>query len=219
MRGVFLRCKRKKSKLQRKIRKYIIILFLLFTAIIIFFESKAVPFQEKYVKTQAEIISNNSISEAVNEVLAEYNFAYNDISNINYDDDGNVISIDTNSKNINALKTAMNQAVQDKLKETNVEVLVHIGLFTNLSLLSNFGPKVKFDFTFVGSFNSEIESTFESAGLNQTIHHIKFIVNAKIITLAPDYSDAIEYTTDFEIAQSVIVGDIPATYANIGKLS
>ena len=114
----------------------------------------------------------------------------------------------------------MNKAVQEKIETvTDADVSIHIGAFTELSLLSNFGPEVKFDFTFVGSFNSEIVSTFEAAGLNQTVHHIKFIVNARLITLTPDYSDGIEYTTDFEIAQSVIIGDIPATYANIGKLS
>lgn len=220
MRGVFLRSRRKKSKLQRRIRKYLIIVLIITVGIIVFFETKAVPFQQKYVKTQAEIISNNIISETVNNVLTEYNFNYDDIVNINYDDGGNVTSIDTNSKNINLLKAALNKAVQEKLeKGTEASVSVHIGIFTNLSLLSNFGPKVNFDFTFLGSFNSEMVSTFESAGLNQTIHHIKFIVNARIITLAPDYSDGIEYTTDFEIAQSVIVGDIPATYANIGKIT
>lgn len=214
-----MKSKKKKSKLHRKIRKYIIIIFILITGIIVYFECQAVPFQKKYVKTQAEIISNDAISKAVNNVISKYSYDYDDIAILNYGSDGNVKSIDTNSKNINTLKTAMNEAVQEKLKETNVELFVHIGLFTNLSLLSNFGPEVKFDFTFVGSFNSEITSTFESAGLNQTIHHIKFVVNAKIITLTPDYSDGIEYTTDFEIAQSVIVGDIPATYANIGKFS
>lgn len=215
-----MRSKKKKSKLHRKIRKYLIILFLLIVAVIIFFECHAVPFQEKYIKTQAEILSNNAITEAVENVLVEYNYSYNDIANINYDNNGNVTSIETNTKNINALKSAINKAVQQKIGNgTDASVSLHIGAFTQLSLLSNFGPEVTFDFTFLGSFNSEIVSTFESAGFNQTIHHIKFIVHARIITLAPNYSDGIEYTTDFEIAQSVIVGDLPSTYANIGKIS
>lgn len=213
-----MRVKKKKSKLRRKIRKISLVFLSLFIGIIVFFEYQAVPFQEKYVRTQARIISNNAITEAVNDVINRYNFSYKDISVINYNSDGKVTSIETNSKNINILKAELNKAVQEKIETvTDADVSVHIGAFTELSLLSNFGPKVTFDFTFVGSFNSEIVSTFESAGLNQTVHHIKFIVNATLITLSPDYSDGIEYTTDFEIAQSVIAGDIPGTYANIGK--
>lgn len=213
-----MRVKKKKSKLRRKIRKIFLVFLSLFIGIIVFFEYQAVPFQEKYVRTQARIISNNAITEAVNDVINRYNFSYKDISVINYNSDGKVTSIETNSKNINILKAELNKAVQEKIETvTDADVSVHIGAFTELSLLSNFGPKVTFDFTFVGSFNSEIVSTFESAGLNQTVHHIKFIVNATLITLSPDYSDGIEYTTDFEIAQSVIAGDIPGTYANIGK--
>lgn len=213
-----MRVKKKKSKLRRKIRKIFLIFLSLFIGIIVFFEYQAVPFQEKYVRTQARIISNNAITEAVNDVINRYNFSYKDISVINYNSEGKVTSIETNSKNINILKAELNKAVQEKIETvTDADVSVHIGAFTELSLLSNFGPKVTFDFTFVGSFNSEIVSTFESAGLNQTVHHIKFIVNATLITLSPDYSDGIEYTTDFEIAQSVIAGDIPGTYANIGK--
>lgn len=188
----------------------------LFVAAIIFFEYQAVPFQEKIVRTQAKIISCNAVSDAVYEVLSKYNFSYSDVSQINYDNDGNISAITTDSKNINILKTEINKAVQKQIETvTDADVTLHIGAFTELSLLSNFGPTVTFDFTFMGSFNSEIVSTFESAGINQTVHHIKYVVHANLITLCPDYSDGIEYTTDFEIAQSVIAGELPSTYANV----
>lgn len=213
-----MRVKHRKSKLRRKIRKYFIIFLAFFIGAVIFFEYQAIPFQEKYIKTQAQIISNNAISDAVNSVLLKYNFSYKDISVVNYNKEGRVTSIETNSQNINMLKVDINKAVQHKIeKVTDADVSIPIGAFTELSLLNNFGPKVTFDFTFVGSFNSEFVSTFESAGFNQTIHHIKLVVNATIITLSPDYSNGVDFTTDFEIAQSVISGDLPSTYANIGK--
>lgn len=209
--------KKKKSKFRRRLKKYFLILFALLIAVVIFFEYQAVPFQRKYINTQAKIISNDAITKAVNEVIQKYNYSYSDITEINYDSNGRVVSISTNPKTINELKVAMNEAVQKEIETvTDADVSLNIGAFTELSLLSSWGPKVTFDFTFIGSFNSEIVSSFESTGINQTIHHIKFVVNANIITLSPDYSDGINYTTDFEIAQSVIVGELPNTYANIG---
>lgn len=212
-----MRHKKKKSKFIRRLKKCFLILLALLIAVVIFFEYQAVPFQRKYINTQAKIISNDAITKAVNEVIQKYNYSYSDITEINYDSNGRVVSISTNPKTINELKVAMNKAVQKEIETvTDADVSLNIGAFTELSLLSSWGPKVTFDFTFIGSFNSEIVSTFESTGINQTIHHIKFVVNANIITLSPDYSDGINYTTDFEIAQSVIVGELPNTYANIG---
>ena len=210
--------KKKASKVKRRLKKYLIVFLMLLIAVVIFFEYQAVPFQKKYIKTQAKIISNDAITKAVNEVIEKYNYSYADITEINYDKNGKVVSISTNPETINKLKVEMNKAVQKEIETvTDADVSLNIGAFTELSLLSSWGPKVTFDFTFIGSFNSDIVSTFESTGINQTIHHIKFVVNANLITLSPDYSDGIDYTTDFEIAQSVIVGELPNTYANIGK--
>ena len=71
------------------------------------------------------------------------------------------------------------------------------------------------NFTLTGSFSAEIVSTFEAAGMNQTIHHIRLMLTSKIMTTSLDYSGKITFTTDFEIAQSVIVGNIPTTYGGL----
>ena len=60
-----------------------------------------------------------------------------------------------------------------------------------------------------------IESKFESGGVNQTVHHIYLVVETEIITISPEYSEKVNYKTDYEIAQTVIVGSTPSTYADI----
>lgn len=214
-----MRARKKRSKLYKRCRKILIIFFLLTAFVVWFFECQAIPFQEKYIKTQAKIISNDAICEAVNTVLDKYNYSYTDLTKITYDSSGDVKSIETDSAKINKLKADINKAVQEKIETvTDADVSVPLGAFTRLSLLNSYGPKLKFDFTFVGSFNSQIESTFESAGYNQTVHHISLTVDASIITLSPEYSEGIEFTTNFEIAQTVIAGELPNTFANIGKI-
>ena len=48
--------------------------------------------------------------------------------------------------------------------------------------------------------------------MNQTIHHIRLVVTSKIVTASVDFDREITFDTDFELAQSVIVGQIPTTY-------
>jgi hypothetical protein len=71
------------------------------------------------------------------------------------------------------------------------------------------------NFNLTGSFTAEIVSTLEQSGINQSIHHIKLLLTSNIMTTTLDYSGKITFTTDFEIAQSVIVGEIPSSYGNL----
>lgn len=98
------------------------------------------------------------------------------------------------------------------------EVKIPLGAFTYITVLSNYGPEIPVNFSIVGAVNSEIISTFESAGINQTIHHIKLIVTTKIMTTSLDYSGDIVFTTDFELAQTVIIGTVPNYYGKLQSL-
>ena len=66
-----------------------------------------------------------------------------------------------------------------------------------------------------GSFNSHLESIFENAGTNRTIHHIRLVVEAEIVTASVDYEDTMNLETDFEIAQTVISGSLPTIYGGL----
>ena len=133
-----------------------------------------------------------------------------------YAKDGNVQAIETDSLKINRIKAEITRAVQKEIaKVYDNKIDIPLGSFTNVTVLSNVGPNIPVTFNLTGSFSSEIISTFEQAGLNQTVHHIRLMLTSKIMTTSLDYSGKITFTTDFEIAQSVIVGKIPSTYGSL----
>ncbi len=200
----------------RKLKKFIISTILIITTIIVFCEIHLSDFRPEYIRIQAEILSVNSVSDAVNSTLEKYDYSYDDIAKLSYSEDGNVVAVTTDSFKINKLKTEINKTVQKEIaKVYDNQIDIPIGSFTNITILSNVGPCVPVNFNLTGSFSSEIISTFEQAGINQTIHHIRLMLTSKIMTTSLDYSGNITFTTDFEIAQSVIVGDIPSSYGNL----
>ena len=176
------RCKRKFVLL----KKILLSVVLLIIGVTVFCEVHLSDFRPEYIRIQAEILSVNSVCDAVNNTLDKLNYSYSDIAKINCDKNGNVQSIETDSFKIN-----------------------------RISILSNVGPCIPVNFNLTGSFSSEVISTFEQAGINQTIHHIKLLLTSKIMTTSLDYSGKITFTTDFEIAQSVIVGNIPSGYGSL----
>lgn len=209
---------RSKKRRFKRLKRFTFISITLLVTVTIFCEYHLSDFRPEYIRIQAEILSVNSVCDAVDETLMNINYNYDDIAKIIYSDNGTVQAIETDSFKINKIKSEVTKAVQKEIaKVYDNEIDIPIGAFTNVTILSNFGPCIKLTFNLTGSFSSEIASSFEQAGINQTVHHIRLLLTSKIMTTSLDYSGNITFTTDFEIAQSVIVGNIPSTYGNYYK--
>ncbi len=208
--------RRKTKPIVKIIRRIILSAVLLLLTVIVYCEIHLVDFRPEYIRIQAEILSVNSVCDAANSTLEKLGYNYNDIAKIVYSDSGNVQAIETDSIKINKIKSEITKSVQKEIaKVYDNDIDIPIGAFTNITVLSNWGPCINMNFNLTGSFSSEIVSTFEQAGINQTVHHIKLMLTSKIMTTSLDYSGNITFTTDFEIAQSIIVGEIPNYYGNL----
>lgn len=206
--------KRKKIKF-KKLKCILLSFAALIIATVIFCEQQLAEFKCEYIRIQAEIISVNSVCEAVNNSLKKFNYKYEDIANVKCSKDGTVQAITTDSVKINELKADIMLSVQQEIaKIYDIEIDIPLGAFTDITVLSNYGPPINVSFNLTGSFSSEIVSTFESAGINQTIHHIRLILTSKIMTTSLDYSGNMTFSTDFEIAQNIIVGVTPQYCGN-----
>lgn len=208
--------KKRRSRIHKRIRKIIIPVFLSVLLLIIIFESQAIPFTKKCIKKQAKSISTRIIGDKVEKSLNNLKYTYNDLVEINYSKDGKVNSINTNSIKINKLKSTIIKEIQNELdKEKLYTFSLPLGSFTDLTLLSALGPDISVNFSLTGSINCSFKNIFESGGVNQTVHHMYLLFNCEIIALSPEYSEKVVFKTDYEIAQTVIVGNIPSTYADI----
>ena len=185
---------------------------------VIIFETQVSPFEQKCIQKQAKTISNRIINQSVLKVLKKLDYNYDDLAKVNYSNDGEVNAITTNSYNINRIKTKAMLKIQQKLdKQKYYNFDLPIGAFTQLTILNNSGPNVTVNFKLTGSVNCKIKNKFQSAGINQTIHRIYLVVVAKITVLSPSYTSEKVYKTNYEVAQTVIIGNIPSTFANVNK--
>lgn len=208
-------CKTKNIK-RKNLKRRITIAIVLILAIVIFFEMQAIPFTAKCVKKQSKTISTTIIADNVKKVQSELGYTYSDLAEIHYSSSGEVKSISENTLAVNKLKSEITSAIQKELNNKNrYSLKLPLGAFTDITLLNTLGPEIEISFILTGSVNCNIKSTFESAGVNQTVHHIMLIVTTDIITVSPEYSGEVKFTTDYEIAQTVIVGETPSTFADI----
>ena len=93
-----------------------------------------------------------------------------------------------------------------------VKVKVPLGTLTNFDYLQGKGPCFTVKLTQSNTVETLTKTSFRDAGLNQTEHIILFIVNMTMTLVLPSSTAYYEYTQEFVVAQSVIVGDVPSYY-------
>jgi len=206
---------RQKKRILRNLKAYLFITGILLIAIVVFFETQIVPFEQKCINKEAKSYAVNLIHKSFEKTINELTTTYSTIADIQYSDNGEAKSIETNAIEINRFKSTFMNNFQDYLNnEKNHSFSVPMGSFTEINALTGFGPDIEVNFRITGSVNCKIKSRLESSGINQTIHHIYLVVSADMVTISPGYSKDIYFTTEYEIAQTVIVGNTPSLYAS-----
>lgn len=165
-------------------------------------------------------LSTSAVSDAVYDVLSEENITYNDLVDVEYDNDGNVVLIELQTVKLNLIARKFYQVAQiylDKMGENGVDVA--LGAFTGLPFLTGIGPKVNIKLVSIGAMTSQFESVFLSSGINQTLHKVYINLYASVSMLLPAYSATIDSVTEMLVAESVIVGKVPEIYFGNSSLN
>ncbi len=214
---------RKKMFKKRNIRKMrnvkICIALSLLISALIFVDSTVSEIIKPLAIKNAEELIINKVNSIVSETLSEMSMSYNKLIHTE-ETDGEVSYVQADSVVINRLKAEVVTRVDKALDSNkNLETVVQLGSIINSSLLSNRGPEIKVYFDLYCSTNSEFDSDFSSAGLNQTAHIITMNVVTEfcLIIINDQYFDKIK--NDYIVAESVIVGEVPSAYGNIYGLN
>ena len=205
-------CRKKPSPFRRKLRKYLA-LFLAILILLTVYAELAVKHQLRDVIIRdMQTLSEQAVTMAVDDFLEEHADTGNRMCDITYDN-GSVAAISTNAAFVNAAKTYITEHAQDRIDSLSHSqgISVRLGNFTGLVFLSNFGPEIPFSVDSTQTVSCEFQSSFASAGVNQTVHHITVTVYVDLLIYGPiRVGETVSTESAFEIAQTVIVGTVPS---------
>ena len=202
----------------RVIKRTILITIVFFVIVFIFFDLYCAPMTGNVALNNYKFVFKNIKHDSLYKSVIESDIDYDDMVNIKYDENGIVKAIETNSAQINLLKSYLVKDVNEYIMDYEVtEVGIPIGTFTGSDYLSGMGPEIDVSVQFSGVAVTDVFSEFESAGINQTCHRIvvKTEVDICVITLGKRLGGRVE--NECCIAETVIVGTVPETYADIIK--
>lgn len=173
------------------------------------------PLITRMSASQAKIVASKAVNEAVDDVLGRESLDYADLVTLVSSGD-DVSAMKTDIVKINRLKTEIAASVQEKLKEYESRTIkIPLGTLLGVDLLTGRGPKIQLRISLYGDVVTNISSQFEDAGINQTRHQLMCDVKTGIAVIIPGYNSYTEVTTNFSIAETVIVGGVPNSYTNV----
>ena len=192
-----------------------LLVLILLIGFICLFNWQLKPVIESETENEAKI---KSVSIINNIVLKEINndpTSYQNFIFVNRDANGKVLSVTTDVAKMNRLKAQVISAVQQELNgNTDSTVHVPLGTLIGSDLFHGLGPNISLKLTLSGNISAEFQSTFESAGINQTRHRITLNVGASVYSFLPGFDTTTKVNTSVLIAETVIVGDRKSTRLN-----
>lgn len=207
--------KRKRKKLSRRAKTRIILCSILsvIVLLVVYYFKVVTPIVIALSEEKVRSLSTQVVSTSVEKVLVEQNVSYDSLVMIEYNSNNEVSLINTNSVEVNLLVrkvTELVQAQMDGLSKQGVDI--SLGTMTGIPFLFGIGPSVSVKLVPVGTVNTKFNSSFTSAGINQTLHRLYFVVSVNVGMVIPGMTKNLITSLEVEICESIIVGKVPEFY-------
>ena len=199
----------------RRFRLAALLTALLLLAAIVLFDRTVRPTVSELCEARVEAAASRAMNEAVLEVLSEQTAEA--LLKV-YTQNGRAYLLETDSVRLNRLSADCALKAQDRIAAIGEQgVSVPAGTALGISFLNGLGPKLRVRFTPTGTVRASCESTFGSAGINQTVHRITLTLTASVRILLPGGARTVTVTLHTPVSEDVVVGDVPDTYADVNN--
>lgn len=211
------------------------IVFVLFVFLSIWIINKGItPTLMEIAERKTEEFATRAINSAVR-FSEDYDFE--DVAEINTDNEGNLTIYGWNSNIINEINRVstdrveefflkmnrgepltfdnpLEEPVDEDDESTYVEldptvVEVPIGQATGNTILANLGPTVPVNLDLVGSVKTDVIHEIEPFGINGALINLYLMVEADVQIVIPFITEVTEVSTRIHIDSGTILGDVP----------
>lgn len=211
---------RKPRKKRKRLHAYLvwILFFTLIVLVYRYIEFEMLPTVVAISNMRIQTVSNDIISNAIDETLKESQINSEDLATYYYNDEGEMVSFGVNTVLVNEISAAMMKKISIKVKEYQGDVLyVPLGRLTGSSVFSNLGPRIKIRIMPYGTTSINYDSAFVNEGINQINHRIWLNIEMKIQVVAPLNSKQMKVSQTVTLVDRVINGLVPDSYINVPK--
>lgn len=174
------------------------------------------PIIEKSSTYQCQVLASRIINETVYNELKNSEYDYNSLIKITSDENGMVKSIESDMIKINSLKAHSTLLINEAIQQISINELgIALGTVSGVNMLYGQGPQIPIKIAPKGYAKADLISKFTSAGINQTLHQIIMKITVDITAIIPGYTKSMEISSDYIIAETIVIGNIPSSYTHV----
>jgi sporulation protein YunB len=179
-------------------------------------ESRITPIVEYMGITKVKQMAAQTIYDSISDYLVQNDITYDELASIDKDGQGKVTAVKTNIVMINRMEAEISAQILEKLKAFNEsQMTIPLGNILNSEFLLGRGPKIKIKINPIGAIDSNLVNEFITAGINQTMHKIQMDITLTVGIILPGSYKETQVHSTVNIAEMVIVGDIPNSYTHV----
>lgn len=170
----------------------------------------------KIAEVKVVHLATEIIYRSVQDQVLNRNFQYQDFVQVHKDDRGRVVFLQANTVKVTRIAAEIALSAQQNLRQLESHtVSLPLGVLTGTQLLASRGPRIKVAVLPVGTVRVYVRDNFEPAGINQTRHRIWLDFDTEVKIVIPTMSAVAAVATQVPLAESIIVGEVPATFVSI----
>lgn len=165
---------------------------------------------------QVERAVRGAAESAFGQLLAEEPDLCRGLYTVGTGPDGAVATLEADSGKLSALRTDLLAEITRQVESLDSkELAVPLGSLTGWTLLSNRGPSIGVEVLAVSIPSAEFRSSFQAAGVNQTLHRATLEVSVEVTLLLPGGTTVENVDLSLPVSEIVVVGEVPQTYLNL----
>lgn len=207
----------RKNKFWLSLTFFLLLVFFISVKVICLIDEHLKPTLSTIAESKTKAIATNLINQTIHKEIVEH-IRYEELVSIKTDNNGRVVMMQPNTREINRLATRMTTKIQDALKSMEQEeIRIPLAQVFNNQLLAGVGPWIRVQVYPMGTVDASIVDRFQEAGINQTRHMVYLRTLAQIRIVVPLVTTQVEIPSEMLIAETIIVGDVPKFYMNYGR--
>ena len=205
------------GKRARRWKLYLVLIILLGICAFVGLRARLWPVVRSLARTQVTNTASDLINDAILEQIMEGQIQYDRIVYFEKDLNGRITALKTNMAEVNRLKTETLNIINDEIMAQDTDHLgVALGSLVLPEFFSGRGPSIPVRILTIRNSDANFQSEFTEAGINQTLQKLRMDVIVDVTILVLGKTETFTVSSQMVVAETIIVGDVPATYLQTG---
>lgn len=185
-------------------------------ALLILAEIRISNVRKELINYAAKNASSAAATAGIENSLETDKPRYAELIRLSRDKNGNVVSATTDAYSLNKIGNNIGDKIDSHINQMKSYVLkIPVSVLFDEQLVNGRGPKLPLVFVMTGITTTDFDHEFTAAGVNQTHHRIMLNITVNAYVIHSGNVTVVPYKTNVCIAESIVVGITPQTFAEI----